>query len=80
MTYFHKLADDEREALEDSGATWAEVVQAYEQPSWCAYHLALNGVLGCWSLVGWSLADRRIRTEDDCKGCDLYQPGHTVQV
>ena len=75
MTYFHELTDERFEVLNDLRMTWAEIVENYRQPSWCAYHLALNGQMGCWSLTG-----RRIRAEGDCKDCDLYWPNLTGEV
>ena len=73
--YFHELTDEEHKALEDSGATWADCVEQFNQPTWCRYHHALNGEMGCCSLVS-----RRVRTEDDCNGCDLYTGQIELQI
>lgn len=35
-------------------------------PAWCGYPDPQRPAVGCWSLLSG-----RVRTEDDCAGCDL---------
>ena len=47
-------------------------MDTFKQPDWCEYYEALNGNMGCWSLM--DLAKDGMRTkisEEFCKGCDL---------
>lgn len=50
--YFHRLTKQQFEAVRESDATIGEVKRVYQQPSWCTYPGALDGCMGCWSLVG----------------------------
>ena len=66
--YFHELTNDEFEALTNSDLTWGEIAEAHSQPSWCNYPNALNGEMGCWSLVF-----RKAKIEDYCNTCELFK-------
>lgn len=66
--YFHELSDKEVKALIDSKPTWEYMNKHYKQPSWCTYPNALNGIMGCWSLI---LARGEISPEF-CKACECY--------
>ena len=50
------------------GDTWADVQRDYKQPDWCRYPDALDGPMGCWSLVG-----RMVTGEDYCRDCDCHK-------
>jgi len=67
--YWHELSKEEQEEVKKSGITIAEFLLEYAQPDWCLYPNALEGRLGCWSLV-----DGYIHSEEDCKTCDCYKP------
>lgn len=69
LPFFHEMPDSEWESMLSAAATWGDVQKKYRQPSWCDYPEALDGAMGCWSLVG-----RMVTGEDYCKNCDLYKP------
>lgn len=50
------------------GWTFAEFLDMYRQPRWCEYPNALQGAMGCWSLVYTD--KKRIRRQADCGDCD----------
>ena len=69
--YFHLLTDAEWAAwkAQDPPATWRGLQDAgYVQPDWCGYPDALDGMMGCWSLIY-----REVSSEDYCKNCELYR-------
>jgi len=67
---FHLLPAADFERLKKAGKTWGWVMRHYRQPTWCNYPNALEGPMGCWSLVG-----RLVTGEAYCsKGCDQYKP------
>jgi len=68
--YWHELSDEEyqREVV-DGNLTVKETMKKYEQPDWCNYSDALEGVFGCWSLMG---KRRKKISRDSCKTCDYY--------
>ncbi len=69
--YWHKLPKDSQEALYAySGYTYAEFMSKYKQPPWCDYHNALEGKMGCWSLI----IPGRVRDADFCVACDCFNP------
>lgn len=67
-SYFHELADDQYEKLKKSGATWGDVMRDYLQPDWCEYPDALEGFMGCWSLI-----KRKAVSKNYCKDCDCFR-------
>jgi hypothetical protein len=67
--YFHELTDEEFAALLKTHITWGEVAKIYPQPNWCEYPGALEGEMGCWSLVY-----RTGVSPDYCKKCDCFVP------
>ena len=66
--YFHELTDEQYEELKTSGATWGDVLRDYSQPDWCEYPGALDGVMGCWSLIS-----RKPVSSEYCKDCDCFR-------
>ena len=61
--YFHELTNEEfKEAIKKK-----MVYEDFKQPDWCHYPFALNWEMGCWSLT-----ERQIKKEEDCKDCDCY--------
>ena len=68
--YFHLLPAADFERLKAAGKTWSYAMKHYRQPDWCGYPNALDGMMGCWSLV-W----RQVTGEAYCaKGCECYKP------
>jgi hypothetical protein len=68
IVHFHELPRAEFERMKETGVTWKDVMSQFKQPIWCAYPDALDGIMGCWSLVGNLVTD-----EAFCKGCDCYR-------
>lgn len=68
MKYFHELTNEEIDSLVENKKTWWDIKSEYKQPDWCNYPDALNGVMGCWSLI--DLSDRKVNKEF-CKTCEL---------
>jgi len=72
MRYFHTLADSTIRCLIAKKITWGEVQKRYKQPDWCGYPDALEGAMGCWSLVDLFGLRHEI-SRDYCKKCDCYK-------
>lgn len=66
--YWHELTKEQREIIcASKEVTVGQVIESYKQPDWCCYFEALEGVMGCWSLMfGY------INKEADCVNCELY--------
>jgi hypothetical protein len=71
MRYFHTLADSTIRKLIRKGITYKELTDKYKQPEWCSYPDALEGVMGCWSLMD-ALGQRHEISRDYCARCDCY--------
>ena len=67
--YFHEISATEFRFRELRGDSWEDVQRDYQQPGWCEYPGALDGMMGCWSLVGL-----KVTGEDYCKSCECYRP------
>lgn len=65
--YFHELTESEFNELFETKMTWGECAKEYPQPEWCSYPEAVQGVMGCWSLMGFMVTGRSY-----CKNCDCY--------
>ena len=68
--YFHLMTDAEwaEWKAQEPPATWRGLIDAgYVQPDWCSYQNALDGMMGCWSLIG-----RRVTGEAYCKNCERH--------
>lgn len=59
--YFHELTDDKFRQAKKEHKKYLD----FSQPSWCNYPEALDFSLGCWSLT-----ERRIKSQNDCKFCE----------
>jgi len=68
IKYFHELTKDEFHALVDTKITWGQCAIDYPQPKWCTYPEAVQGVMGCWSLM-----DYMVTGEEYCKDCVCYK-------
>jgi len=72
MRYFHTLADSTIRRLCAKQTTWGDIMKRYKQPQWCGYSNALEGTMGCWSLIG--LFDTRHKiSKEYCKRCDCFK-------
>ena len=69
--YFHTLADSTIRKLISHHITWGEIMERYEQPDWCGYPNALEGLMGCWSLTSLFKYRHEISREY-CVGCNCY--------
>ena len=69
IKYFHELTQDEFGKIVDSHMTWGECAKQYPQPVWCDYPDAVEGMMGCWSLMS-----HIIKKPSSCYGCDLFRP------
>ena len=71
--YFHELEQKEVDALIADKKTIGYIMETYKQPDWCKYPNALEGQMGCWSLMDLSKDGLRTKiSKDFCKGCDEY--------
>ena len=68
MKYWHKISDDEYKRLIKS-KTWKYATENYRQPPWCSFPDALEGLLGCNSLV----FDREKICREFCKSCEYFK-------
>ena len=69
--YWHEAMTEGafKKLLEDRPhMTWGDVLKEYQQPDWCNYPDALQGVMGCWSLL-----DYRIDSVADCHDCECIK-------
>ena len=70
LPLFHLMPAEQFERLKKAGKTWSYAMKHYRQPDWCSYPNALDGMMGCWSLI-----NRKVTGEPYCaKGCDQYKP------
>ncbi|KKN73840.1 hypothetical protein LCGC14_0396420 [marine sediment metagenome] len=67
IKYFHTLTEKEFTKISKRKITWGQCAKDYPQPKWCSYPDAVNGIMGCWSLVGFMVTGK-----DYCKNCDEY--------
>ena len=72
IKFFHQLSEDEFKELLGTGMTWGECAEKYPQPKWCSYPNAVQGEMGCWSLVGF-----RVYGRGSCKHCEYLQKSKT---
>lgn len=69
--YFHELEQKEVDALIADKKTIGYIMETYKQPDWCNYPNALDGQMGCWSLMDLSKVGLRTKiSKEFCKGCD----------
>jgi len=66
--YFHEISDDEYKRLCNERKTWIDIMETYQQPKWCSYPDALEGILGCWGLIY-----REMKDEKYCLTCELHK-------
>jgi len=69
--YFHELEQKEVDDLITDKKTVGYIMETYKQPFWCRYPNALEGEMGCWSLMDLSKDGLRTKINRDfCKECD----------
>lgn len=68
--HWHTLADSTIKKLIKKHTTWGEIMKRYKQPNWCSYPDAIEGVMGCWSLIG---ASRDVISKEYCAKCDCFR-------
>ncbi len=74
MKYWHELKDSTIKRLFRKKLTLAEVMHRYKQPDWCHYPGALEGLLGCWSLMS---AESRLKiSREYCCECEYFTKDH----
>ena len=72
-SYFHEISQEEVDKLIADKKTIGYIMETYKQPDWCKYPNALEGQMGCWSLMDLSKDGLRTKiSKDFCKGCDEY--------
>ena len=72
MKYLHSASNAQIKKLLDSNITIGQLKEQYQQPKWCGYPDALDGVIGCWSLTDLNGLRKRISPKF-CKSCDCYR-------
>jgi hypothetical protein len=71
--YWHQIElEQQEEILKTPGLTVQEFLDTYDQPDWCNYPDALDGPMGCWSL----LFSKSVRSIKDCGNCDCIKNKH----
>ena len=71
--YWHELPQEEVDKILASKITIGELLEKYKQPDWCNYPDALDGNMGCWSLMDNHEGGIRSRiSKDYCKDCECF--------
>ena len=73
--YFHELTIAERQKMLNDKKTNKWLVDNYNQPDWCSYPNALNGLMGCWTLCNFSKKEP-IVTLKQCEKCDCFNKNY----
>ena len=68
--YWHELEKEEqKKVFSRKNYTIGDFMAEFSQPDWCEYPNALEGQIGCWSLV----YPEHEFSEENCKDCDCYK-------
>jgi hypothetical protein len=71
--YFHELEQSEINTLIAEKKTIGYILENYKQPDWCTYPNALEGNMGCWSLMNLLKEGMRTKiSKDFCKNCERF--------
>ena len=72
IKYFHELTEKEFKEISKKNPhmTYRTLGKKYPQPPWCNYPDAVYGIMGCWSLTGFLVKDKKY-----CKNCDCLRKG-----
>jgi hypothetical protein len=72
--YFHELTPEQIETLLKGKCTWGNLAKNYRQPEWCNYPDALEGIMGCWSLIDMTKDGYRTKiSREYCKDCPEFK-------
>ena len=73
-SYFHLAPQRRIDKMIADKKTWGDIQKEFSQPEWCNYPDALQGEMGCWSLVDMGKDGLRTKISHKlCKGCDCYK-------
>lgn len=70
--FFHTQSNQVMDDLLANKVTVGEIKERYQQPTWCTYPEALDGMMGCWSLMDLKGLRNRI-SKPFCRGCDCFK-------
>lgn len=72
--FWHEVPQEEIDKLIEDHKTIGYVMENYKQPDWCTYPNALEGQMGCWSLMNLDKdGTRTMISHKFCKNCDCYK-------
>lgn len=72
--YFHKISQEEIDRLVSENKDWKYIMDTYKQPDWCTYPKALEGQMGCWSLIDIKKDGLRTKiSKKFCKNCYCFK-------
>lgn len=72
--YFHRILQSEIDQLIADEQDWLFVSENYLQPKWCNHRDALDGPMGCLSLIDTSKNGMRTKiSKSYCKTCPMFQ-------
>ena len=71
--YFHKLSKEDLDRLKRDKVGWKYIREHYSQPCWCTFPTALDFMFGCWELTDTFDGVSKIKSEDDCMGCEYHK-------
>lgn len=63
--YWHELTKGQQSKVIESGVKIDTFKKIFSQPIWCSYTDALQGFMGCWSLM-----QGKINNIGDCGNCN----------
>ena len=66
--FLHELTPEEIDNILAEKIKIGELMERYQQPTWCGYPGALKGQMGCWSLMDLKGLRTKINKEF-CSGC-----------
>lgn len=72
MKYLHSASNAQINKLLESQVTIGEMQKQYQQPPWCSYPGALDGEMGCRSLMDLDGLRKKISPRF-CRSCDCFQ-------
>jgi len=69
--YWHELTKEQVSDFIQDAKNLCSITDIYKQPDWCNYPDALEGILGCWSLLSHT-KDIEIN-EEYCSKCYFFK-------
>lgn len=71
--FFHELDQEEIDKIVEDDNTIEYVLANFKQPDWCSYPNALEGTMGCWSLMDFKSGGLRTKiSKEYCSSCDEF--------